>query len=278
MVSIKRPLFLPLAVLLAASALLSMTGESQAQILRLDSVPKDGAAAAPGTFGREMVTIRSESERAATPSRVTNAHEASNELQGRGEARRIETASAIQSEGHSFNSEQKTARGEPGIHTLHATLGLRSAVTRLKDAAGPRHTGGEIASFRAGTTRSNLTTGETGSASSTGSLTADAHMLRRVGRFGMAFRLTIRNTSVNVVNFPVVEVALPGGMEYVGLSRAPERTLTAIEDAALRNRLDIHVPYSLLPGELVEITLQTRSNRIALDPRIRVHAYSLEAD
>ncbi len=103
-------------------------------------------------------------------------------------------------------------------------------------------------------------------------------MLRRIGRYGMAFRLTIQNTTGDIANFPVLEVTLPKGIEYVGLSRAPERTLTAIEDTAGRNRLKIHVPYSLLPGELAEVTLQTRSDRIALRPRIRVRAYSLEAE
>lgn len=277
MVAIKSRRFLRLAVLLAAPAWASITGESRAQILRLDTVPKDGAGAAPGSVGRELVTTESKSERAVTQSLLTNAHEASNELQGWGEARRDETVSEIQAEGHSFNSEQKTARGEPGIQKLHASSSVRSAMTRSKDAADPWYTGEEIASVRAGTASSNSTTGEAGSASSTGPLTADAHMLRRIGRYGMAFRLTIQNTTGNVVNFPVVEVILPGGVEYVGLSRAPERTLTVIEDATVRNRLDIHLPYSLLPGELAEVTLQTRSNRIALDPRISVRAYRLEA-
>lgn len=276
MMSAKNRAFQRSALLLVALA--CITVESRSQILRLDTVPKDGAGAAPESVGRALVTTESKSQRAVTRSLVTNAPKASDELWAWAETRRDETVSEIQGEGHSTNSEQKTARGRPGVQKLHVSSGLRSAMTTVKDATGALYAGEEIASARAGATRSSSTMGETAAASPTGSLTADAHMLRRVGQYFVAFRLTVQNTTGDIASFPVIEVTLPKELKYLGLTRAPEFTLTAIDDASARNRLNIHMPFSLLPGELAEVTLQTRSDHIAIDPKIHVRAYSLEAE
>lgn len=160
-----------------------------------------------------------------------------------------------------LDASQNTFHAELGVQRLDSSNGFQTVVTSLENTAVP---------IRQATQSGHTMEGNPS--------TAYATMLRRAGGFGLAFRLRIHNTMGNVATFQVIEVTIPEEMQFVRLSGAPEHTITQTRSVAGTKTIDIHLPYFLVTGEMAEVTLQTRTKSIALDPSIQVRAYTLRIE